>query len=162
MIDLSGMTDVYLRFARYIYCDDAGVGLPTDDDYLDLELSADGGTTWVLAEHVTGRGDWVYTQVRVLDFVELTSQFQMRFSLADEPANSVTEGGLDALWVFERGCSDSPHYGLGDLNCDGAVVCLTLTRSYCLTSGEGYYAVHPGVMPCWPTPTATARQCVRY
>jgi hypothetical protein len=144
VIDLSGMTDVYLRFARYIYCDDAGVGLPTDDDYLDLELSADGGTTWVLVEHVTGRGDWVYTQVRVLDFVELTSQFQMRFSLADEPANSVTEGGLDALWVFERGCSDSPHYGLGDLNCDGAVNVFDIDPFVlALTSGEGYYAVHP-------------------
>ena len=147
VFDLSAMTDVYVRYARYIYCDDAGAGIPMDDDYLDVELSADGGNTWVLAEHETGQTDWVYTQLRVLDFVELTSQFQIRFSLADNPTNSQTEGGVDAVWIFDKACLEGPQYGLGDLNCDNAVNVFDIDPFVlALTSGAGfeaYYAVYP-------------------
>ncbi|NLG44477.1 MAG: hypothetical protein GX547_14640, partial [Phycisphaerae bacterium] len=103
--------------------------------------------TWVLAEHETGQTDWVYTQLRVLDFVELTSQFQIRFSLADNPTNSQTEGGVDAVWIFDKACLEGPQYGLGDLNCDNAVNVFDIDPFVlALTSGAGfeaYYAVYP-------------------
>jgi hypothetical protein len=125
VFDLTGMTDPYVRYARYINCDDAATPPYIGADYMDVELSGD-GTEWVQADHATGVGPkdhtgWVYTQLRVLDWLPLTSQFQMRFSLADNPNNSQTEGGVDDVWLFDLSCEEGPQYDVGDLNCDGFV-----------------------------------------
>jgi hypothetical protein len=106
-----------IRYARWIYCDDV---LPPSQDLLNVQLSSDGGTNWVTAEHVSGSGGWVENEICVSDFVPLTSNVHIRFSIADTPNNSVTECGVDAVVVYDLYCP--PSGGLpGDLNCDGAV-----------------------------------------
>ncbi|NLG41703.1 MAG: hypothetical protein GX547_00510 [Phycisphaerae bacterium] len=151
IFDLLDTTDVYVRYARYIRCDDAETPPYPGRDFLDVELSGDGGVTWVQAEHVTGTGPkiggWVYVQLRVADFVDLTSQFQIRFSVADIPNNSYTEAGVDDFWLFDLSCDGGPQYKPGDLNCDTLVDAFDIEPFVlALVSGpgfEGYYAAYP-------------------
>jgi len=96
VLDLTGLQDPVFRYARWINCDDE---LPPAQDFLNVEVSDDGGATWVLVEHASGRGMWVDRQWRVSDFVSLTSQFRVRFSIADNPNNSMTEAGVDAARI---------------------------------------------------------------
>jgi hypothetical protein len=119
LLDLSAFSDVFVRYARWIYCDDTSV--PMGQDFLDISFSNDGGATWVLARHVSGQGSWFYEQLRVLDYVTLSSQFQMRLSVSDNPNNSRTEAALDDVWFFDMSCDTTPQYAIGDMNCDGAV-----------------------------------------
>ena len=97
MIDLSGMTDVTALPVTSIG-DDAGVGLPTGLTLPELELSR-GRRNHLVWRSTYGRGDWD-TPSPLLDFVELTSQFQMRFSWR-RARHSVTEGGLMPLWSLK-------------------------------------------------------------
>jgi hypothetical protein len=116
VFDLSGWSNPYVRYAGWMNCDDT---LPPAQDFLDVECSADGGATWVLAEHYSDAGGWVTHDIRVRDFVNPTAQFRIRFSIADEPNNSLTEAAVDAIWVHNRACEGA--FERGDLNCDGAI-----------------------------------------
>jgi len=138
-IDISGMNDVYVRYARWAYCDD---GLPPAQDFLDVEFSADDGTTWTAVEHVSGSGGWVRQEIRVSDFVPLTAQFRMRFSINDTPNNSLTEAGLDAVVIYDRACGLEAM--LGDLNCDGALNVFDIDPFVlALTEPAAYAAAYP-------------------
>ena len=53
VIDLSGWDKPYVRYARWMYCDDI---MPPAQDFLDVEFSADGGATWTAVEHVSAFG----------------------------------------------------------------------------------------------------------
>ncbi|HOO16198.1 MAG TPA: hypothetical protein PLU99_03735 [Phycisphaerae bacterium] len=80
-------------------------------------------------------------QWRVSDFVSLTSQFRVRFSIADNPNNSMTEAGVDAVRVYDATCTT----GLpGDLNCDGAVNVFDIDPFVlALTDAAAYDAAYP-------------------
>ncbi len=99
-IDLSSAQDPTLRYARwFVNIEDD----PTDFDFFDVELSDDGGSTWVLVEHTGHDPPWKLREVRVLDYVSLTSQVRMRVT-ADDQGFSRTEGGVDAVNVFDIIC----------------------------------------------------------
>lgn len=139
IIDVSGWNEVYVRFGRWMYCDDS---VPPAKDFLDVEVSADGGATWILAEHIWAMGDWVKHDIRVRDYVPLTPQFRMRFSINDTPNNSITEVALDGVWIHDRGCQ--PAALLGDLNCDGAVNVFDIDPFVlALTDAAAYAAAYP-------------------
>ncbi|NLG43625.1 MAG: hypothetical protein GX547_10295 [Phycisphaerae bacterium] len=137
--DLTGLSNPYVRYASWMYCDDT---VAPAKDFLDVELSADGGGTWVPAEHYSGNGGWEQRDIRVRDFVPVTGQFQIRFSVSDNPNNSVTEAGVDALWVYDRAC-EGP--GLpGDLNCDGVINVFDIDPFVlALTDEPGYASAFP-------------------
>ena len=138
VLDLTGLQDPVFRYARWINCDD---GLPPAQDFLNVEVSDDGGATWVLVEHVSGNGTWVDRQWQVSDFVRLTSQFHVRFSIADNPNNSMTEAGVDAVRVYDATCTTGRP---GDLNCDGAVNVFDIDPFVlALTDKAGYEAAYP-------------------
>lgn len=103
----------YVRYAGWLYCDDYA---PPAQDFLDVEVSSDGGETWIPAQHLAATGGWRVREIRVRDFVVPSTQFRMRFSIADQPNNSMTEACLDALLIQNRSCAAA-----GDLNCDGAI-----------------------------------------
>ncbi|HOO15673.1 MAG TPA: C25 family cysteine peptidase [Phycisphaerae bacterium] len=113
IIDLSGCSEPYVRYAGWLYCDDY---TPPAQDFLDVEVSSDGGETWIPAQHLAATGGWRVREIRVRDFVVPSTQFRMRFSIADQPNNSMTEACLDALLIQNRSCAAA-----GDLNCDGAI-----------------------------------------
>jgi hypothetical protein len=144
-LDLSDMDDVFIRYARWIYCDDT---LPPQQDFLDVYMSSNGGASWALAAHLAGQGGWFYEQLRVLDYVDLTSQFQLRFSLTDNPNNSRTEGAVDDVWIFDLSCQ-ATQYEVGDLNCDGALNAFDIDPFVlALTSSPGFEAYYAEYADC--------------
>ncbi len=115
LLDVSGVPDPVLKYARWFYNDDE------DEDRLVVELSDDGGSTWTLVESVGwwgGEPTWVPVTVHVSDYVSLTDQLKVRFTVADNPNNSVTEAGIDAVEVVDISCSMGAD---GDYDFDGDV-----------------------------------------
>ena len=138
IIDVSRWNEVYVRLG-----DGCTVTtFPAGEDFLEVEVSADGGATWILAERVWANGGWAKQDIRVPDYVPLTPQFRMRFSINDTPNNSITEVALDGVWIYERGCEPPPL--LGDLNCDGAVNVFDIDPFVlALTEPAAYASVYP-------------------
>jgi hypothetical protein len=116
VLDASSADDLVLKYARWFTCDDI---LPPAQDYLNVEASNDGGASWVPMQHLAAFRNWVYDTVHVGDYLPLTSQMRVRFSTMDQPNNSISEAGIDAVKLVNIHC-DQPGT-LGDLNCDGTV-----------------------------------------
>jgi hypothetical protein len=136
--DFSGSTDPVIRYARWIYCDDL---TPPAQDFLDVQLSNDDGQTWVTAEHVTGQGGWVEHELHVLDYVTLTANVRLRFSVSDNPNNSQTEAGVDSVYISDLWCPAGPPC---DLNCDGQKNAFDIDPFVlALTDPAGYMAAYP-------------------
>ena len=147
VFDFSNSTNPMIRYARWIYCDDAR---PEDEwyhpehfDYLDVQLSDDGGHTWVPVEHEVSIGGWVQREIRVRDYVALSGQVQIRFSVEDQFNNSVTEAAVDGVVIYDLYCERQP-WQLGDLNCDGAINVFDIDPFVlALTDAAGYAAAYP-------------------
>ena len=111
IIDLAGSESV-VSYARWAF---TRVGV---DDALTVEVSDDGGDTWVLVESVTDTFSvWETATFVVGDYVALTSALRVRFGVCDCPNDSVTEAGIDDFQVTAicaAGC-------LADLDGDGEV-----------------------------------------
>lgn len=104
-LDMSG-GDGVIRYARWFTNDDG------DIDRLDVEVSNDDGANWSTVESVPGSGGWVRTEFRVSDFVTPTGTVRIRFSATDNPNDSVTEAGLDAVEVLLFECDSAPLIAL--------------------------------------------------
>jgi hypothetical protein len=111
VFDLSGATDPEISYARWVATDDPA------NDQLVVEISDDDGVTWTVVETFANEGGWNVYAFRVLSFVTPTAEMRLRFSIADQPNNSVTEAGIDALKITEITCAGC----VGDLNGDGVV-----------------------------------------
>lgn len=95
-IDMSA-GDGFISYARWFTNDDR-------DDRLVVEVSDDDGQSWTLVESVGHSDSWVVSQFRLTEFVTPTDQVRIRFSASDNPNNSVTEAGLDAVKVAMPRC----------------------------------------------------------
>jgi len=112
--DLRGMANVTLRYARWWANDDL------DSDPFDVEVSNDGGVSWVRVERVVNiQPGWVERTVRLNDYISMTSMVVLRFSAMDRPNNSVDEAGVDAVLITDFTCAGGP--AAGDLDCDGFI-----------------------------------------
>ena len=112
LLDLGGTSDPMIKYARWFTNDDL------DNDRMDIEITNDGGDSWVLVESVFDDQGWIERTVRVVNFVEPTSQVRIRFCAADLPNNSIDEAGVDDFWVTRLECAGS---GNGDFDSDGDV-----------------------------------------
>lgn len=99
VLDLSDSGDPLLSYARWFSNDD------NDIDRLTVEISDNGGASWTLVESVGGSTGWVLREIRVADYVAPNAQVRMRFSVSDNPNDSVTEAGLDAFSIKELICA---------------------------------------------------------
>ena len=87
-----------VRFAMWFTNDDA-------DDFFEVEMSANAGTTWAPVQIFGARpAGWNLETFRIADFVDITDQFRIRFSVADNPNNSVTEAAVDAFQIVQMSC----------------------------------------------------------
>jgi len=112
IVDLGGSESV-VRYARWAFTAD---GVP---DALTIEVSDDGGGSWVLVETVSDTGgSWETAEFLVGDYVTLSSQLRVRFGVCDCPNDSVTEAGIDDFEVIAL-CSGNPCPW--DLGGDGTV-----------------------------------------
>ena len=114
-LNLSGTSDPVLQYARWFSCDD---GLPPAQDFLEVEVSNDAGASWNLIENVASAEGWVERTLYLADYVSPTDQVRVRFSVMDNPNDSVTEAAIDAIEVFDLSCDTSNP---GDYDEDGDV-----------------------------------------
>jgi hypothetical protein len=110
VFDLSGASGAMLSYARWYFCSDAAPAgaTPAEVDPLVVEVSNDGGATWVVVESVTAYptpNAWVRTSVQLGSILpSLTAQVQVRFSVSDTPDNSITEAGIDDFSLMVTTC----------------------------------------------------------
>ncbi|MBT8484170.1 MAG: hypothetical protein KJO43_01235, partial [Phycisphaerae bacterium] len=97
-LDATTLGDPRVGYARWFTNDDE------DIDRLIVELSNNDGGTWTVLEEVPNTVGWVYQSWRIADFMTPTDQMRIRFSAIDQPNDSVTEAGVDAISIFEITC----------------------------------------------------------
>ena len=113
--DLSGGAAPRLHYARWF------TNVNPDVDRLVVEISADNGANWTLIESVPNGAGWFEQTVVIKDFITLTSQVRVRFSVTDNPNNSITEAAIDAFSISDIGCGAQVLCIKGDLNQDSIV-----------------------------------------
>jgi murein tripeptide amidase MpaA len=93
-------------------------GASPNSDSMPIEISSNGGSSWVQLELVTeNAGAWVTKSFRVADYVTPSANVRVRFVARDLGSGSLVEAGVDGFRVFTLGCP-SPS---GDLNGDGDI-----------------------------------------
>ena len=92
----------------------------TDNDLLTVEVTND-GNNWVTVEAVGGQDEnrWTTASFRVADFVSPSATVQVRFHVADDPDDSITEAAIDLFRVEELVCTAC----VADAECQGPVFC---------------------------------------
>ena len=103
---------------------DNSIGASPMADVFEVEISNDGGTTWVELETVGPggpevSGGWIFQQFRIDQFIAPSDQIRVRFIASDNGDGSVVEAGVDGVSVDFLTCS--PEFICGDVNRDGAV-----------------------------------------
>jgi aminopeptidase S len=113
----AALSDPYVSYWRW-YSNNQGSD--PNNDSMPIQISGNGGTTWVQLELVTeNAGAWVQKKFRVLDFVTPTAgTIKLRFIARDLGAGSVVEAGVDDIAVTELVCPTALE---GDLDGDGMV-----------------------------------------
>ncbi|MCR9246032.1 MAG: hypothetical protein NXI31_13455 [bacterium] len=95
--DLSTANDPYIRYALWFET--------TGTDVMEVQISENGGSTWTTVETLAANQGWRVHGFRALAYVTNLSQVVVRYSIADQPNNSVTEGAVDAFAIDDITCS---------------------------------------------------------
>ncbi len=99
-IDLTGMNNPTVTYARWHYSNGAG-------DNLVVQFSSNNGGTWTTVESIPTSTGWNTVEFRVADFVTPSSTFRVRFSVADTGSPSVVESAIDAFRVYDILCDEA-------------------------------------------------------
>ena len=104
----------FLSYKRW-YSNDTGAA-PNADTFF-VNLSNDGGETWVTVEAINqNAGAWVEKSIRIDQFLTPTSEMRVRFVASDFDNGSIIEAGVDDLDVTFLNCGA----GLCPGDCDGS------------------------------------------
>src|SRR5690606_35021043 len=103
--DLSDYARVTVSYDRWLYS--------TGNDPWTFEYSTNGGSTWTALESVAGTTSAAWT-TRSFNLVAPTSQMRFRWTISDNPNNSVAEGGVDSFKIVGTNCTPTCY-----ANCDG-------------------------------------------
>jgi subtilisin family serine protease len=91
IFDLSTMSQAFVRYWRWY----AEGGLSSDDEFA-VDVSDDGGATWVALERVPSiANQWNEVTADIADFVDLTGQVVFRFVACDLNTGGLVEAGID-------------------------------------------------------------------
>jgi choice-of-anchor B domain-containing protein len=116
VFDATVVDTPYISYWRW-YSNNAGAA--PNEDSMPVEISNNGGTSWVLLETVTqNAGAWVEKSFRIADVVPPTSTMRIRFRASDLLSGSVVEAGVDDVKLYGFDCTVARP---ADLNGDGAV-----------------------------------------
>lgn len=108
--------DAEVAYSRWFHTSTAP-GVP---DVLTVEMSRDGGVSWVVVESVDATQHWTTHSFRLSEFPDAVGdQLRIRFTTSDlpSPGDSLTEAGVDEFHVRAIDCTTRP----GDANGDGKV-----------------------------------------
>ena len=104
--DLSGYPRVTVSYQRWLYS--------SGSDPWTFGYSTDGGSTWTNLESLGGTSTAAWT-ARSFTLTNLTATTRFRWTLSDNPNNSVAEGGLDQFILTGVTCPGGCY-----ANCDGS------------------------------------------
>ena len=130
----------FLSYFRW-YSNDFGAS--PNADVFEVEISNNGGASWVNLETVgpagagTG-GGWIFVEHRIDEFVTPTNNMRVRFTASDLGAGSVVEAGVDAVKINLIGCE--PDVLTGDINQDGLINLLDVAPFVELLSNGNFQA----------------------
>ncbi|MDX2362730.1 MAG: choice-of-anchor B family protein [Crocinitomicaceae bacterium] len=100
VFDLSTYNDAFISFERWFF--NAG-GQGTPNDSLVVELT--NGTQTVMVDfsdnNEPSMGEWVYSEIRVSDYITATSSMQLKVRAMDLPSGHLVEGGFDNLLIWD-------------------------------------------------------------
>jgi len=72
------------------------------DDFLDVFVSNNNGSSWTFAKRITGmHDDWQEEAIRIADYLAPTSQVKVRFVASERGPYSVVEAGIDDLTLYD-------------------------------------------------------------
>jgi hypothetical protein len=125
--------DGMISFHSWLFNDD-------DTDFLFVEISNDGGQTWipvhtfVAADYLPfgpeGGRQWTRWDFLASDYCTPTPEMRVRFLIADQPNDSITEGGVDTFRVIRFACGQEVefqgHVDASSFFGDLATVCLAI------------------------------------
>ncbi len=112
LIDLAG-SDAMISYAAWVFSADLA------NDQLDVQVSNNAGQSWTTVDSISSTAStWERRSFRVGEFIEPTAEVQVRFSISDNPNDSVTEAGIDDFQVDQLMCGDTC---VADLDADGVV-----------------------------------------
>jgi V8-like Glu-specific endopeptidase len=106
VFSLADQPNAVVSFARWFTNDDR------DIDRFDVHLSNDGGATWTLVESHGHFDGWQTSTFVPAEFLAPTAAMRLRFSATDNPNDSVTEGGIDAVLVRTVSCDGTEITGI--------------------------------------------------
>jgi hypothetical protein len=126
IVDASSGDTVELSYAIFLSYN----GATPSDDPLEVFVSNDGGSTWVLGASyttATGANTWVLKKLNVLNILPVTSQMRVKFVAQDNGTDNVVEAGIDSVTFTSIKCLDSVFGDLdGDRIVDSSDVALLL------------------------------------
>jgi hypothetical protein len=122
VLDLSEALDATISYQRW-YSNHAGAN--PFNDIFEVDISNDGGQSWVNVETVGPSGPqvmggWYFNQFLVSDFVAPSSQVQVRFIASDYDPQALVEAAVDDFRVTVIECKEINPCP-GDLDGDGVV-----------------------------------------
>lgn len=100
IMDLTWYTDPYVHYERWFYCD---LGASPNDS---LQIFMSNGTTTeridVQLRDTAIHGSWILKDIRILDYLPLSSTMQITVSTSDfAPDFNVTEAAFDDFFIVE-------------------------------------------------------------
>jgi choice-of-anchor B domain-containing protein len=132
IVDLSNMDDAFLSYWRW-YSNDAGDN--PGNDHWSVEVSNNGGETWILLEYTsTSIREWQERRFLLSEYISLSNAIQLRFIAEDiyydgdnGSGGSIVEAAIDDILfysVFYNACASD-----GDVNGDGGVNVLDIVNT---------------------------------
>ncbi|MGK0218780.1 MAG: carboxypeptidase T [Planctomycetota bacterium] len=122
IFNVDGLDQPKLSYWRW-YSNNTGSSV---DDVFQVDLSSDGGSSWVSAETLGPNGPdsvggWIQQELTITDFVPATAQLRVRFLASDLGSGSIVEAALDDVLVsaFPGDCPPPSVYCIGLPNSSG-------------------------------------------
>lgn len=165
-LDLGG-SDAIVSYSQWFFCDDFQSN-PAEADVLTVAVSNDGGNNWFTVRTVQNTQGWEPSSFHVGEYVAPSSEVWIRFSVSDQPNNSITEAGLDDFRVEAFIC-ETPCACAADLNGDnlrngadvqGLVDCFVSTGTHCNCADmDGNATVAPADIAAFVAMLLSAEPC---
>jgi hypothetical protein len=97
-VNLALANDPVLHFAAWF-----ATSLPLQRS-MTVQLSADGGASWLTIDTITQTDGWEMRAYRLLDHIPLTSEVRVRFETDDPVQPSIVEAAIDRFRIEDLSC----------------------------------------------------------